>query len=212
MKRLVLLIAVAVMSTACSSSTGSTPSSAKPTTTASPSSAKPTTTASPTAPAPRATLHAVNTSAPAATACSSAQLRLTLATLGAAAGTYYQSLRFINVGSATCSLRGTPDIAFVAPGTGTQIGVATGTDGDGPLVEVAPGGDAAARVGIGTTGNFSLAVCRPTTTSGIRVYPPGERKALYIPFPAGDEQVCAGDVAPSRQLTVGPVVAGPTGQ
>jgi hypothetical protein len=121
------------------------------------------------------------------------------------AGTMYRALVFTNSGDRTCVIQGFPGVSFVAGDDGHQVGeaaVRTGTKG--PAVVLKPGATAAAPVGFRNVTAFDPAVCRATDVRGLRVYPPHERRAEFVPF---DTQGCAG-VVPGGQLTVATVHAG----
>ncbi len=96
-------------------------------------------------------------------------------------------------------------MSFVAGDDGHQVGepaVRSGTKG--PAVTLKPGMTATAPVGFRNITAFDPAVCRPTDVRGLRVYPPHERKAEFVPFAT---QGCAG-VVPGGQLTGATVHAG----
>ena len=53
----------------------------------------------------------------------------------------------------------------------------------GGEVVLKPGAAAAAQLQLVNVANFDAGVCRPTPVRGLRVYPPGETAALFIPLP-----------------------------
>lgn len=146
-------------------------------------------------------------------ACVTTNLAVSLGSPNGAAGSSYYPLHFVNKGSASCTMTGFPGVSFVAPGSGQQVGAAaTRSQADTAVVTLAPGGQATAVVQIAQTGNFSPADCGPTAVSGLRVYPPGNTAAAYVPFP-GPQQECSKDLTStgSSQLIIRPVKAGTTG-
>ncbi len=175
----------------------STPASTEPPATGS---------ASPTASAARTPISVAPSSPPAAASpapgvavggsCASGSLLATLDPGQGAAGTLYQDLRLTNRGPAACTVAGFPGVSFVAGGTGRQVGdPAERTGGPGVGVLLAPGQAATAQLGVANSGTSDPAVCRPQLARGVRVYPPGQKAALFAPFPEGPRDVCS---APGR--------------
>lgn len=143
-------------------------------------------------------------------ACQTSALSLRLGSIGAAAGSTYQPLIFTNAGSTACTLYGYPGVAFVAPGTGAQVGSAAMRNSQHPStsVSLAPGASASSLVQIAQTANYPAADCQPSQVSGLRVYPPGNTTATYVAF-ASNQSECA---KPETQLSVTAVLRGTTGQ
>ena len=143
------------------------------------------------------------------TTCRTASLRLSVDTRladGAAGSTYYP-IDFANTSATACELAGYPGVSFVtaADGTGRQIGAAAERNpqfGSG-LVRLNPGGEAPAWLQVAQAGNYAASSCSPATAHGLRVYPPDETQAGYIPqdFPA-----CA--VTTAQVLTIMPIRPG----
>jgi hypothetical protein len=173
----------------------------------SPSSAAPTSVA-PISAAPTASAAA---SAPPSTArptgpvgCPTSDLRLSLGPANGAAGSTYYPLVFTNSGSASCTVAGYPGVSYVSGSSGTQVGAAATRDpGHAAVITLAPGGSASALLREGQAGAFG---CRQTEVRGLRVYPPGDRQAAFLAQPG---QACT---TPVRQLSVGPLYPGSTGQ
>ena len=143
-------------------------------------------------------------------ACTTANLTVSLGSGNGAAGSSYYPVHFVNKGSASCTMTGFPGISFVAPGNGNQVGkAATRSSAATPAVTLAPGGEATATVQIAQTGNFGASDCVPTAVSGLRIYPPANTAAAYVPLP-GNQQACSKDLSStgSGQLIVRPVQAG----
>jgi hypothetical protein len=117
------------------------------------------------------------------------------------AGHVTSTLLLRNTGSAACTLRGYPGVSFV-DAHGHRLGIPAGREGPaGATVTLRPGASAGARLTIADVGVYPPAECRPTRASGLRVYPPGETAALYVPHAL---RVCRGD---ERVATTGAVVA-----
>jgi uncharacterized protein DUF4232 len=111
----------------------------------------------------------------------------------------YRPLVFTNTGRRACELRGFPGVSYVAGDDGHQVGPAAEmVGGRGPQVRIDPGRSAAAALQLANVGNFDPGACRPTAVRGLRVYPPGDTAALFVP---AEGTGCAG-TPPGPQLTV----------
>jgi hypothetical protein len=142
-------------------------------------------------------------------ACRTASLRLSVDTSladGAAGSTYYP-IDFTNTSTAACELAGYPGVSFMttADGTGRQIGAAAQRNPQfgSTVVRLDPGGEAHAWLQVAQAGNYPASSCSPATAHGLRVYPPDETQAGYIPQ---DFQACA--VTTAQVLTIMPVRSG----
>jgi hypothetical protein len=171
-----VLLALAL--TGCSSGGSDTTPTATRTVVAGPSSDASSGTAS-TAPA------GGGTAGSAAARCSAAALTGSVeAGSGGAAGSTYVHLALRNTGTTTCTLQGWPGVSFVGNTDGTQIGNAAGEDRASahPTVTLTPGATAVAPLRITETGNYPAGTCDPTSPDGLRVYPPGSRESLFVPY------------------------------
>ncbi|MFR9726006.1 DUF4232 domain-containing protein [Streptomyces sp. MS19] len=137
--------------------------------------------------------------------CGSDQLDLAVAATEGAAGSVYLTLRFTNTGDAACTMTGFPGVSLVAGDGGEQIGAPAeraATDGAPVPVELAPDGSAVTDLRVTQAANHPAEDCDPTPARGLRVYPPDERSALYLPDDAltgcADEGVSLLSVAPVR--------------
>lgn len=141
--------------------------------------------------------------------CTSSQLRLRLGQPNGAAGSTYRPVIFTNRGSSACTLFGYPGVSYVAPQTGKQVGAAATRNTQHPsrIVTLRPGGHASAVVQLTNYTDYDTARCQPTKVSGLRVYPPGSRHAMYVAF-GQDQMACSTNV---HQLSVEAVVRGTTG-
>jgi|SRR5215470_18233409 len=168
--------------------------------------AGPTTTVTVTATAP-GTSPAGAPSAPAtpggAGPCDTSALRLTLGSPGAAAGHFYRTLVFTNISRASCTLYGYPGISFVAAIGGQQIGAAADrSPARKRLVVLPPGGKAHALLDLLDVLNFPPSACAASNAHWLKVYPPNQFSASYVPWTA---KVCSKPkpvyilVAPVRQ-------------
>jgi hypothetical protein len=103
---------------------------------------------------------------------------------GPAAGSTYYQLRFTNLSSHACTLRGYPGVSAIAL-NGRQIGSPAGRNAAHATstVTLAPGDSAAAVLQISQARNFPPASCSLVTAAGLRVYAPGTTQAKTVPFP-----------------------------
>lgn len=123
--------------------------------------------------------------APAATpGCTNADLKVTLHTRGAAAGSAYVALRYTNVSGQACRTGGYGGLSFVGHGNGTQLG-SPATRAPGTTVRsfvLRPGQSATSLVQIANALNFPQHVCHPTKADGFRVYVPNARASQFVAY------------------------------
>jgi Protein of unknown function (DUF4232) len=126
----------------------------------------------------------------------------------------HTGLQLKNVGSSACALYGYPGVSWVAGADGHQVGAAAvrQTDPAGSAektVTLAPGALASAPLDIVDAAVFSPSACKPVPVRGLRVYPPGEKAALFLSLPtqSGGYGECSG-VTPGPELSIGYLQAG----
>ena len=121
-------------------------------------------------------------------ACTSADLQ---ASLGGGAGAgmsqNHTGLQLRNTGSSACTLYGYPGVSWVRGASGTQTGAAAvrqpdpgGTEG---VVTLAPGALASAPLDIVDAAVIPPSECKPVAVRGLRIYPPGQKAALFLSLP-----------------------------
>jgi hypothetical protein len=104
----------------------------------------------------------------------------------------HTGLQLRNTGSSACTLYGYPGVSWVAGADGHQVGAAAvrqpDASGSGQqAVTLAPGALASAPLDIVDAAAIPQAQCKPVPVRGLRIYPPGQRAALFLPLPsAGD--------------------------
>jgi Protein of unknown function (DUF4232) len=131
--------------------------------------------------------------------CKAANLKLSVNQGDAGAGTVFRSVLFTNTSGSPCIIQGFPGVSYVTGDNGQQVGQPAVRDGaKGAAITLAPGATAAAPVGFRQVGNFDPAVCKPTPVRGLRIYPPHDTAAMFVPL---DGTGCAGD-PPGNQLVV----------
>jgi Protein of unknown function (DUF4232) len=189
----VLIVAVLIGVTGC----GGAPPTPTPAVPPPPAGAAPTPT--PTPAGTRAIRPAEQTDDAALPRCTTGELSVSLGEGGAAAGSVYRPLVFTNTGSRTCELRGFPGVSYVAGDDGHQVGPAAAMSGErGGQVPIPPGGTAQAQLQLVNVQNYEQADCRPVPVRGLRVYPPGDTAALFVPM---DGTGCSAP-PPGNQLSI----------
>jgi hypothetical protein len=140
----------------------------------------------------------------ASTTCGPGELAVGLRTPrgGAAAGSRYELLTFRNTSASACTVDGHPGVSFVGGGNGTQLGAPAAQNGPVHAVRLAPGTSATALLQIANAANYDPAACAPTTSDGLRVYPPDWRVSVFVPFRT---DACQRDPGTSPQLVVSAV-------
>ena len=123
-----------------------------------------------------------------APACTSADLT---ASLGGGAGAgmsqNHTGLQLRNTGSSACTLYGYPGVSWVRGTAGTQTGAAAVRQADPSgterVVTLAPGALASAPLDIVDAAVIPPAQCKPVAVRGLRIYPPGQKAALFLSLP-----------------------------
>jgi uncharacterized protein DUF4232 len=112
--------------------------------------------------------------------CATSALKVSLGPANGAAGTVFYPINFVNTGKLGCTLRGYPGVSAVTS-SGKQIGSpASQISSSYQTVTLLPGKAQSAVVGIVETGNFDPSHCAPATAAGLKVFPPGQSKAVMI--------------------------------
>lgn len=115
-------------------------------------------------------------------ACATADLDVTLEMDGGAAGSVIYRLVFTNSSTSTCTMHGFPGVSYVKGDKGIQVGAPAAWVGDaGGAVTLKPGAKASALLQEVDVYNFDQADCNPVAVRGLRVYPPGQTKAAFVP-------------------------------
>ncbi|MFI2364789.1 DUF4232 domain-containing protein [Promicromonospora sp. NPDC019610] len=100
---------------------------------------------------------------------------------GAGAGHYEIEVVLKNEAPDECWLQGWPGVSFVGDDDGTQLGEAATFDRSSPheTVTLAPGESAQAVVRVSNAENYGDE-CGQTPADGLRIYPPGEKRSLFV--------------------------------
>ncbi len=115
--------------------------------------------------------------------CTTAHLAGSLINGEGAAGSIIYSLEFQNVGPSSCTLFGNPGVSLVTGSAMVQLGAAATfvNQSTATTVTLAPNSRAGAVLQIAEAQNFPVNSCDPAPALGLRVYPPGETAALFVP-------------------------------
>ncbi len=134
-------------------------------------------------------------------ACSSSQLTVTQKDASVGAGQFYAKLVFTNNASTSCTLTGYPGVSYVKA-AGVQAGnPATRTGVAYHTVTLAAHGSAYAVMhDADGAGGYGKGQCDLTAVKGLRIYPPNQKAALFLP---DRTQHCAGTSI--HPLSIGPV-------
>lgn len=110
---------------------------------------------------------------------------------GGGAGSTYPYLVLTNASSRTCTLGGYPGVSFVGDDNGTQLGAPAEREdgGSAQTITLEPGDAAHSELRIVNAGTFDEATCSPEQADGLRVYPPDQTEALFVP--SSDYTACA---------------------
>ncbi|MDI5972286.1 DUF4232 domain-containing protein [Streptomyces sp. SL13] len=133
--------------------------------------------------------------------CTSSQLTVAQKDGSVGAGQFYAKIVFTNTAATSCTLDGYPGLSYVKA-AGVQSGnPAQRTGQSHHTVTLSPHGTASAVMHDSNgMGGYSASQCDLTSVQGLRVYPPNEKAALFIPVRT---QHCAGTGI--HPLTIGPV-------
>ena len=193
------LTCIAALTTACSSTSGSSVAPAKRTTVTAGNS--PST-------VPSSTTPTTAVSAPAGLAsCPTRYLGAKLGLAQGAAGSVYQVIDFTNISNVSCTLYGYPGISLAGGTPVTQIGLAATENSTTPrqLVTLAPGAVANALLHIGTARLYPASTCGPATTTYLQIFPPNQSTPIYLRYTS------TGCAKPLHLLTVNTIVPGSGG-
>jgi hypothetical protein len=159
----------------------------------------------PSATVPSATVPSASGPTTASTLCAAGQLRARITDPSGAAGSVGYNLLLVNIGSHPCSLGGYPGVSYVTGADGTTVGTPAQRTVPGPLrsITIVPGRSATATLIEVDSLNFPGS-CRLTTVAGLRIYPPNQTVALFVPQ---STRACANPADPV--LRIGPVEPSP---
>ena len=188
------LLAAGVLAAGCAaSSTSTTAAASSPTGASSASASSPAagTGAAATSAASSAASAGASSTASGTPACTSADLKVSLGGgAGAGMSQNHIGLQLRNSGSSPCTVYGYPGVSWVAGADGHQVGAAAQRQSNNSgsaeqTVTLAPGALASAPLDIVDAAVIPPSECKPVPVLGLRVYPPGEKAALFLPLATG---------------------------
>ena len=117
------------------------------------------------------------------TACATSALQIKLGASDGYAGGVYQTIDFTNTSGSPCTLSGYPGVSLVTGPPYKQLGVPAkrSTSTSAQVVTLAPGATANAVVQIVDALNFPSPSCEPAKAAALKVYPPNQFTAVYLP-------------------------------
>ena len=127
--------------------------------------------------------------------CKSSELKLTFGhDSDHAMQKTYTSLQFTNVGQRTCTLQGFPGVSYVTGDSGQQVGLPANRTGNlGPVVTLRPGASTNAGLVMTNPDPYPADQCKQVDVRGLRVYPPNETAAMFLPTTGAS---CSGNIGP----------------
>jgi hypothetical protein len=148
-----------------------------------------------------------STPVPVPAGCATSALRLGTGYQQGAAGTAFYDITFTNISGSACVLQGYPGVSLVSAGSdaGSQIGADAKRDAAAPVTPVTlPAGQTAhAVLGVTQAANYPAGRCQPVTAHWLKVFPPNQYTAAYLPF---NVRTCASTSVATLHIT--PVSAG----
>jgi Protein of unknown function (DUF4232) len=101
------------------------------------------------------------------------------------AGSIYQVIYFTNLSNAPCSLYGYPGVALAAGSSQVnQVGAAATRSSAtaAAMVTLGAGQSASATLRIVEAGNYPTGTCKPTATTFLQIFPPGQTTPIYLAY------------------------------
>jgi Protein of unknown function (DUF4232) len=146
-------------------------------------------------------------STPALARCAKLRIVLDTGAAGAAAGSSFFPINFINTSRARCELAGYPKVLAATGAAGLRFGAPAAHNHSVPATAVIlrPGSAAHAWLQVLDAMNFPANRCHPLTARWITVQMPGQNAAVYLPhtFPA-----CTVALHGSAMLSIQPIQPG----
>ena len=101
------------------------------------------------------------------------------------AGSIYQVIYFTNLGNTPCTMYGYPGVALAAGSSQVnQVGAAASrsTTTAAAVVTLNAGQSANATLRIVEAGNYPTGTCKPTATTFLQIFPPGQTTPIYLAY------------------------------
>jgi hypothetical protein len=122
-----------------------------------------------------------------------------------AAGSDYQEIDFINLGSAPCTLFGYPGVSLAGGSPVIQIGAAADRDPTGhpTRVTLPAHGSAHALLRVVDALNFPASDCAPNPSTYLKILPPNQKASMLVSY---NSTACSKST--TKLLTIGVVQPG----
>jgi hypothetical protein len=178
-----VLGAVALLATACASSSSTVAGSGSSGSPSAPGSATASGSA-PGSPAAPPTSPAASAHVAGVPPCPTSQLTVSLGASQGTAGSVIETIDFTNNGSSNCTLYGYPGVSLQGGSPVAQIGAAAArtTTTAASLVTLIPGAVANAQLQVTVAGNYPASTCNPVPATSLLVYPPGQTVAASVAY------------------------------
>lgn len=134
--------------------------------------------------------------------CTTSDLKVKIGQSEGAAGSIYVTLDFTNASGSPCTMYGYPGVSLANGTTEVSPGADRSTTNAASLVTLAAGATGNAVLQVGDAGNYPSGNCGPKPTDAIKIFPPSETTALYVPY---STSACTKSVS---QLRIGVVQSG----
>jgi hypothetical protein len=117
--------------------------------------------------------------------CGSMDLSAHVGLAQGTAGSIYQVIYLTNLGNTACSLYGYPGVALAGGSSQVdQVGAAASRSSTtaAAVVTLGPGDSANATLRIVEAGNYPTTTCKPTATTFLQIFPPGQTTPIYLAY------------------------------
>ena len=118
-------------------------------------------------------------------ACASMDLAAHVGLAQGTAGSIYQVIYFTNLSNEPCTMYGYPGVSLAAgSSTVNQVGAAASrsTATAATVVTLDAGQSANATLRIVEAGNYPTGTCKPTATTFLQIFPPGQTTPIYLAY------------------------------
>jgi hypothetical protein len=114
--------------------------------------------------------------------CTTSDLTAKIGQTEGAAGSIYVTLDLTNNSGKPCTLYGYPGVSLANGTTEISPGASRSTTNPAKLVTLGVGATANAVLQVAQAANYPTSTCVPKSANAIKIYPPNETVALYVPY------------------------------
>jgi hypothetical protein len=177
------MAALAVAVAGCSSSGTTTPTSGSSvSSSSSPTSTSGSTTTSTSTPTSSSTGSSTSAASSGVASCTTSDLTAKIGQTEGAAGSIYVTLDLTNNSGKPCTLYGYPGVSLANGTTQISPGASRSTTNPAKLITLGVGATANAVLQVAQAANYPTSTCAPKSTNAIKIFPPNETVALYVPY------------------------------